>query len=91
MKQHDLQRKVRRTETDDCLHTVVAPDALLRRVFTEVAPGSAPAERWSKLQQRLRSHHSFHESSAQMRAYGAMERQLCLFIRPRYSLLAPIM
>lgn len=89
MKRCFLQRLVHYADVDDAAHRAAAP-YWVQRALADASPGTAPAQRWQQLQQRIETYH-VHEAMAQRCASDAAAYYVYLFMRPRYSLAAPIM
>jgi hypothetical protein len=87
MKRCFLQRMVQCADADDAAHRAAAP-RLVRRALVDASPGTAPAQRWSKLQQRIHADQT-PQSTAHVRAHD-VAMYYCLFVRVRYSLALPI-
>jgi len=89
MKHTFVRRTVYRTDADDVVSIAASPRAV-RHALADASPGVAPAQRWRQLQQRIETYH-VHQAIAQQCASDVAAYYLCVFMRPRYSILAPIM
>jgi hypothetical protein len=90
MNRNARQQTITGTDVDDCLHSA-ATIHLLRRALADAPTGAPLAERWNVLQQRIRAYQARQHFIAPLHAADAWTRHMCLFIRPRSSLMATIM
>ncbi len=89
MKHTFVHRTRYRTDADDGLAIAASPSTV-RRALVDASPTVAPAQRWRQLQQRIETYH-MQQALAQRCASDVAVYYLCVFMRPRYSVLAPIM
>lgn len=88
MKHLFMQRLVHRVVANEGSPMVASPHSV-RGALVDAAPGVAAAQRWRQLQQRIDSYH-VHQAIAQRCAPDIVAYHVCVFLRPRYSLGAPI-
>jgi hypothetical protein len=89
MKHTFVHRTKYRTDADDTVSIAVSPRAV-RGALVDASPTVAPAQRWRQLQQRIETYH-MQQAIVQQCASDVAAYYLCVFMRPRYSVLAPIM